>query len=147
MKEGVSDGLARVQALTTERLLLFFMLSAGAGLMLALAVFVGLPAAPLAPAKFAIPFTMGSLMNLAALAALRGVGGQLRHMAAPDRAPVSVAYVSSMLATLYATFVLHSYVLCVGASLVQLTALLYYTVRYGNSPAGCRVVRHTDALF
>ena len=141
LRDGVSDGVARVQALTQERLLAFFMLAFAAAIMLALAFFVGLPAAPLAPSKFAIPFTLGSLFNLGALAALRGVNGQFRHMAASERLPISATYVGSMLLTLYATFVLHSYVLCVAASLVQLTALLYYTLSYfPGGMAGARLI-------
>ena len=155
LRDGVSDGLARVQALTQERLLAFFMLAIAAALMLALAFLVGLPAAPLAPSKFAIPFTLGSLFNIGALAALRGVSGQVKHMTASDRLPVSLVYVSSMFATLYATFVLHSYVLCVVLSIVQLIALVYYTVSYfpGGmagfrliSMSSGRVLRHGAAL-
>lgn len=141
LRDGVSDGLARVQALTTERLLAFFMLAFSAAAMLALAFFVGLPAAVLSPAKFAIPFTLGSLFNLGALTALRGVRGQFNHMAASERLPISATYVASLFATLYASFVLKSYILCVAASLVQLTALLYYTLSYfPGGMMGARVI-------
>ncbi len=141
LKEGVSEGITRIQSLTQERLLTFFMLAFAAATLLLLAFFVGLPAAPLAPAKFAIPFTMGSLFNLGALAALRGVRGQLSHMAAPERLPLSAVYVGSMLATLWATFVMHSYILCVLASLIQLTALLWYSLSYfPGGMAGAKLI-------
>ena len=136
-----NDGLARVQSLTHERLLTFFMLSFAAAVLLVLAFFVGLPAAALAPAKFAVPFTLGSLLNLGALAALRGVRGQMEHMAAPERLPLSALYCGSMLLTIWATFVMHSYILCVLASLVQLAALLFYSVSYfPGGVAGAKLV-------
>jgi hypothetical protein len=141
LRDGVSEGLQRVQALTQERLLAFFMLASAAALMLALAFLVGLPAAPLAPSKFAIPFTLGSLFNIGALAALRGVSGQVKHMTASERLPVSLVYVSSMLATLWAAFAMHSYILCIALSIIQLIALVYYTVSYfPGGMAGFRLI-------
>ena len=98
--------------------------------MLALSFLVGLPIAAIAPAKFAIPFTLGSACNMAALGALRGPRAQLNHMAAAERAPLSLVYVSAMAATLWAAMIAHSYLLVVLASLVQLAALIIYQLSY-----------------
>lgn len=141
LREAAADGASRLQLLSQERLLAFFMLSFTAGLLIALAVLVGLPAAPLAPAKFALPFTLGSACNMAALGALRGARAQISHMAAPERAPLSALYVGAMLATLWAALVAHSYVLTAAASLLQLAALLIYTLSYfPGGLAGAKLV-------
>jgi hypothetical protein len=139
LRDSANAGLAAVQSLNQERLAAFCMLSSAAGLLLFLAFAFGLPVVALFPAKFALPFTLGSLCNLCALGALRGVRGQLNHMSAPERLPISTAYVGSMLLTLYVTFVLQSYVLCILASGVQLACLLYYTLSY--FPGGAQGAR------
>lgn len=71
------------------------------------------------PAKFAIPFTIGSGCNMGAVAALRGYHAQAAHMLSKERLPFSTVYVGSMLATLWSAIVAHSYVLCMLASMVR----------------------------
>ena len=130
LRDSASAGLSSIQSLTQERLLFAVCLSASSSIFLSLALFVGLPQAPLAPSKFALPFTLGSLCNLCALGALRGPQGQFAHMTAPGRLWVSTLYVGSMLVTLWACLVVHSYLLTMFCSGVQLLALLYYTISY-----------------
>jgi hypothetical protein len=141
LRDGVTEGVSKLQLLSAERLLAFFMLCFTAAILLALAFIVGLPAAPIAPAKFAIPFTLGSACNMAAVGALRGPRAQLTHMMAPERAPLSLVYLGAMAATLWATFAVHSYVLCILASLIQLAALIIYQLSYfPGGLAGAKLV-------
>lgn len=130
LRDSASAGLSTLQSLTQERLLFAVCLSASSSIFLSLALFVGLPQAPLAPSRFALPFTLGSMCNLCALGALRGPQGQLSHMMAPGRIWISTLYVGSMLLTLWACLVWHSYILTMFCSCVQLLALLYYTISY-----------------
>ena len=141
LRDAAAEGVSRIQMLSQERLLAFFMLSFTGGVLLGLSILVGLPAAPLAPAKFALPYTLGSACNMASMGVLRGPRAQLAHMATAERAPLSALYVGSMLATLWAALVAHSYVLTAGASLVQLAALLIYTLSYfPGGLAGAKLV-------
>ena len=48
--------------------------------MYALAFFLGLPTLVLAPAKFGLCFSFGSVASVCAVGALRGAGAQLKHM-------------------------------------------------------------------
>ena len=65
----------------------------------------------------------------------------MTHMMAQERVVVSLAYVGSLLATLYSALAMHSYLLTVFTSLAQLVALLYYQVSYFPMGAqGLRVV-------
>ena len=67
-------------------------------------------------------------------------------MLAPDRVVVSLAYVGSALATLYASVVMHSYFLTIVASIAQTVALLYYQVSYfPMGAAGLKAVAQMGA--
>ena len=119
-----------LQHLSRERVISFFAFSFTSWLMFNLSLFVGLPTLALAPAKFALTFSVGSFSSMMALASLRGYLAQIEHMLAPARLPFSSAYVGSLLATLYSALYLHSYSLTVLTSAAQLCALVYYQVSY-----------------
>jgi len=91
-----------------------------------MAFMVGLPVIVLRPHKFALCFTIGSLLFMSSYSLLVGPGAHLRSMIAPDRLPLSGLYVISMLATLYASLVVRSYLLVVATSSVQIATLGYY---------------------
>jgi len=111
--------------------LTYFAAFLGAGLIfLALAIFVFLPMIILAPAKFALTFTLGCVSVLASLAALKGWRAQLRAAAQPDRLPFTGFYAASVAATLYAALVAKSYLLSLGCSGLQAVALCYYIAAY-----------------
>ena len=119
-----------LQHLSRERVVYFFALSFVGTLMLFLAFFVGVPTIALAPAKFAICFSVGSACTMSAVGALRGPLAQINHMIAQERLLYSASYVASLLATLYCSVVMHSYVLTIISSVLQLVALVYYQVSY-----------------
>jgi hypothetical protein len=119
-----------LQNLSRERVMYFFSLSFVGTLMLFLAFVVGIPTIALAPAKFAICFSIGSACTMSAVGALRGPMAQINHMIAQERLIFSASYVASLLATLYCSVVMHSYVLTIVSSVAQLVALVYYQVSY-----------------
>ena len=109
---------------------MMFSFLAASALFLFLAFFLFLPTIILSPSKFALSFTLGSVCLMASFSALRGWRQQLAHMTTPERLPFSVGYVASILATLYAALFMHSYILSLFCSGLQVIALLYYSASY-----------------
>jgi hypothetical protein len=97
---------------------------------LSLALFVMLPMLVLAPAKFATSFTLGCVCVMASFFALRGWKQQLIHMVGRERLPFTGAYLGSIFGTLYSSLWLHSYLMSIFFSGVQVFALLYYVSSY-----------------
>ncbi len=67
--------------------MLFFCLMGGGLVFLSLAFFVFLPVIILAPAKFALCFSIGCLLVLSSFAALRGWQYQAQQMITRERLP------------------------------------------------------------
>lgn len=66
----------------------YFFAFIGAGLVFMILAFsVFLPVVVLAPSKFALSFTIGSLLVMAGFAALRGLKQQASHMLSASRLP------------------------------------------------------------
>lgn len=121
--------------------LTYFAAFLGAGvLFLALATFLFLPVIILAPAKFALTFTLGCVSVLAALASLRGWQAQLSAALQRERLPFTAGYAASVLATLYAALIAKSYLLSLACSGLQAVALAYYAAAY--FPGGTDSVRY-----
>jgi hypothetical protein len=109
----------------------YFAALAGTGsLFLLLAFFVFLPMIILSPSKFAITFSLGSTCIIASLGALRGWRQMARAVVAKDRLPFTAAYVASLIATLYASLVMHSYLMSLLSCVAQIGALLYYLLSF-----------------
>lgn len=92
-----------------------------------------MPMITVRPQKFAISFTMGSLLFMGSFGILKGPGEHLKSMCAGDRMYFTTIYVGSMLATLYFTFSIggpQGYLIVLGASGAQLLALLYYLISF-----------------
>eukprot|EP00324_Dicrateria_rotunda_P003899 CAMPEP_0206172336 /NCGR_PEP_ID=MMETSP1474-20131121/45323_1 /ASSEMBLY_ACC=CAM_ASM_001110 /TAXON_ID=97495 /ORGANISM="Imantonia sp., Strain RCC918" /LENGTH=64 /DNA_ID=CAMNT_0053580425 /DNA_START=15 /DNA_END=205 /DNA_ORIENTATION=+ len=62
---------------------------------------------------------MGSILNMASFAVLRGPVEQLKHMFSLQRLPFTTAYLGSMVLTLWAALVVQSYVMVVLFALLQ----------------------------
>ncbi|KZV20935.1 hypothetical protein F511_08849 [Dorcoceras hygrometricum] len=105
-----------------------------------------LPVMVLKPQKFAICFTIGCAFIVGSLFALKGPKSQLQHMFSKERVSFTLGFVSSMVATVYASMVLHSYVLSGLFSVLQVIALSYYVISYfpGGS-AGLKFLSSTLA--
>jgi hypothetical protein len=75
---------------SSQQLVYFFSFLAAGGVFLLLAFMVFLPVIILAPAKFALAFTLGSLCIMAGFLQLRGWRQQLAHMFSSERLPYSL---------------------------------------------------------
>ena len=139
-------GCCRTQRLQVFAAALLF----GVALMM-LAIFVFLPMILFVPSKFALSFTLGSLMFLFAFAILRGPKTFVTNLLSRERLVFSSAYFGSIGAsrrpsctgcaacsrlrvpaalTLFAALGLQSYLMVMISSGIQLTALTYHAVSY-----------------
>ncbi|KAF2003338.1 SFT2-domain-containing protein [Amniculicola lignicola CBS 123094] len=114
-----------------DRLLVF------GGLMLAavamFATCIGLMFTPIfivKPRKFAILWSMGSVLFLASWSVLMGPMQYVQHLMSGPRLPFTAAYFGSIALTLYFSLGLHSTILTFIAVIGQLIALLWFTVSY-----------------
>ncbi|KAF1364616.1 SFT2-domain-containing protein [Lizonia empirigonia] len=114
-----------------DRLLVF-----GGLLLAALAMFatcIGLMFTPVfivRPRKFAILWTMGSVLFLAAWSVMMGPIQYVQHLISGPRLPFTAAYFGSIALTLYFSLGLHSTILTFVAVIAQLVSLLWFTVSY-----------------
>ncbi|KAJ4816606.1 Vesicle transport protein [Rhynchospora pubera] len=111
--------------------LMYFGLFLASGIFFIFVSFVMfLPVMVLMPQKFAISFTLGCAFIIASLFALKGPANQLSHMTSKERLPFTLGFVGCMAGTIYVSMVLHSYLLSVLFSALQVLALAYYTISY-----------------
>lgn len=113
-----------------QRFQLFVALLIGAAVLMGLAVFVFLPMVVFVPSKFAMSFTIGSLMFFGSFMVLRGPRTVARQLLAPDRIVFTSAYAGSIVLTLYSTISLQSYIAVIISAAVQLLALAWYGISY-----------------
>ena len=85
----------RFPSLSTTSLTYVFALLGAGLLFLILAFTLFLPVVMLAPSKFAVCFTIGSLLLMSAFLSLRGWKSQLSHMFSAERLPFSAGAPSS----------------------------------------------------
>ncbi|KAK3282406.1 hypothetical protein CYMTET_9853, partial [Cymbomonas tetramitiformis] len=84
---------------------------AGAGIFfLILAITVALPVVVIFPSKFALTFSLGTGLIMAAIIIVKGWKQQLKHMCSQQRLPFTLGYFGSLVMTLYAALFQHSYV-------------------------------------
>ncbi|KAG0464433.1 hypothetical protein HPP92_020052 [Vanilla planifolia] len=122
------------------------------GLLLASGVFfifiafsIFLPVMALVPQKFAICFTLGCTFVIGSFFALKGPKAQLLHMLSKKRLPFTFGFIGSMVGTIYVSVVLHSYILSVFFSMLQVLALSYYAISY--FPGGSAGLRFISSTF
>ncbi|XP_058219105.1 protein transport protein SFT2-like isoform X2 [Rhododendron vialii] len=84
----------------------------------------------LVPQKFALCFTLGCCLIIGSFFALKGLKNQLEHMLSKERLPFTLGFLSTMVGTIYVSMALHSYILSVLFSVLQVIALAYYAVSY-----------------
>ena len=116
-----------------QRLQIFVVALLISTLFFALAFFVGLPLITVRPQKFALSFTMGSITFMGSFAILKGPAEHFKTLLSAERLNFTVVYVGSMILTVYLTFTaggMEGYVLVLGASGLQLVALVWYLVTF-----------------
>lgn len=126
-----------------ERLLGFIGSLAGA-IVCFFVAFLTLPILALKPAKFALAFSLGSLLVMFGFTILIGPINHIKHLVSKDRLPFSFVYLSSLGLTLYFALKAHSYfgsLICGG---VQIFALITYVLAY--FPGGTQTLRMGGSL-
>ncbi|KAK4687683.1 hypothetical protein P7C73_g2430, partial [Tremellales sp. Uapishka_1] len=121
-----------------ERFLGFLACCAG-GLACFFIAFLFLPILALKPRKFALAFTLGSLLFMLGFAVLHGPWNHLKHILSPERLPFSLAYFGSLGLTLFFAVGIRSTIGTLVAALVQVGALLSYLAAY--FPGGITTLR------
>ncbi|RGB25819.1 Got1/Sft2-like family-domain-containing protein [Rhizophagus diaphanus] len=116
-----------------------------AGVLCFLIAFLTLPLLALKPRKFAVTYTMGSVLVLMSFALLHGPIAHLKHIFSRERIPFTVAYLGSMIGTLYSAIGLRSTLLTLLFSIIQVIALIWYTISYlpggvGTLQVGSRMI-------
>ncbi|GAB2284807.1 hypothetical protein Dimus_019260 [Dionaea muscipula] len=135
VSKGVRDLPGNLQSATSGvpsgKALMYFGLLLAAGVFFIFIAFtMFLPVMVLMPQKFAICFTLGCGFIIGSFFALRGPSNQLAHMSSKERLPFTLGCLGCMIGTIYVSMVLHSYVLSVLFSALQVVALVYYAISY-----------------
>ncbi|KAJ7548432.1 hypothetical protein O6H91_07G012000 [Diphasiastrum complanatum] len=133
-------------SLPSRKAITYFGVMLGAGMFfIFIAFLLFLPVIVLMPHKFASCFTIGSLLVIGSFFVLKGPRTQFFHMISKERLPFTAAFIGSMAGTIYASMVMHSYVLSVIFSVIQVLALLYYVVSY--FPGGSAGLQFLTAMI
>ncbi|RIA79905.1 Got1/Sft2-like family-domain-containing protein [Glomus cerebriforme] len=116
-----------------------------AGVLCFLISFLTLPLLVLKLRKFVVTYTMGSVLILTSFALLHGPLAHIKHILSRERLPFTVAYLGSMIATLYFAIGLRNTLLTLLFSIIQVIALIWYTVSYlpggiGSLQVGSRMI-------
>jgi hypothetical protein len=127
-----------------DRIKAFTVLILVSALFFALAFFVGLPMVVLAPAKFALSFTIGSLSFMAAFAVLEGPWSHCKRTCSRERAPFTLTYIASMALTLWSSLVWNHYLAVATFSTVQVCALLFYGATH--FPGGTAAMKYLFSM-
>ncbi|KAL3460734.1 Got1/Sft2-like family-domain-containing protein [Aspergillus heterothallicus] len=112
-----------------DRMLIFFACNLGAAVCFVICFFL-FPVLSFKPRKFAILWSVGSLLFLLSWAVLMGPMIYAKHLVSGPRLPFTAAYFGSIAMTLYFAVGLHSTFLTLISSIFQLAALLWYVVSY-----------------
>ncbi|PIN13113.1 Membrane protein involved in ER to Golgi transport [Handroanthus impetiginosus] len=135
VSKGVRDLPGNFQSATSTipsgKALMYFGLLLASGVFFVFIAFtLFLPVIVLVPQKFALCFTVGCGFIIGSFFALKGPKNQFNHMSSKERLPFTLAFIGSMVGTIYVSMVLHSYVLSVLFSVLQVLALAYYAISY-----------------
>lgn len=120
------------QAVAESSLYFYFYaaLSFAVGVVFIGIAFLFLPLVVIAPQKFVLLLTLGSLFLINSVALLRGYVALVQQLMERDRILFSVFYIFSLIGTLYVTIILRSYFLTVIFSWTQVTSLVFLLLSY-----------------
>ncbi|KAF9590752.1 hypothetical protein IFM89_038065 [Coptis chinensis] len=135
VSKGVRDLPGSLQSATSNvpsgKSLMYFGILLVCGIFFVFIAFtMFLPVMVLMPQKFALCFTFGCAFIIGSFFALKGPKNQLSHMISKERLPFTLGFFGSMVGTIYVSMVLHSYLLSVLFSVLQVLALSYYAISY-----------------
>ncbi|UDD60153.1 hypothetical protein AFCA_007576 [Aspergillus flavus] len=112
-----------------DRMLVFIACNAGAAVCFFICFFL-FPVLSLKPRKFAILWSVGSLLFLLSWAVLMGPLVYAKHLVSGPRLPFTAAYFGAIAMTLYFAVGRHNTFLTLISSIFQLAALIWYLVSY-----------------
>jgi len=101
--------------------------------------FLTLPLIAIRPAKFALSFSLGSLLVMFGFSVLIGPINHIKHLVSTERLPFSLVYFSSLGLTLYFSLGAHSYIGSLVCGIIQVLALVSYVLAY--FPGGSQTLR------
>ncbi|KAH6911932.1 Got1/Sft2-like family-domain-containing protein [Coprinopsis sp. MPI-PUGE-AT-0042] len=101
--------------------------------------FMTLPFLVIRPAKFALSFSLGSLLVMFGFSVLIGPVNHFKHLISKERLPFTVVYFGSLAGTLYFSLGAHSYFGSLIAGAVQVVSLVAYVLAY--FPGGTQTLR------
>ncbi|KAF8064190.1 Got1/Sft2-like family-domain-containing protein, partial [Lyophyllum atratum] len=101
--------------------------------------FLTLPFLAVRPTKFALSFSLGSLLVMFGFSVLIGPINHLKHLVSAERLPFSVVYFASLGLTLYFSLGPKSYFGSLICGAVQVVALVAYVLAY--FPGGTQTLR------
>jgi len=122
-----------------ERFIGFLVCVLGAVACFLISFFIGLPFLAVKPSKFAVSFSLGSLLFMAGFMVLQGPINHLKHMFSKDRLPFTTCYLTSLGLTLYFALARKSYFGSLICAIVQIIALASYFAAY--FPGGISTLR------
>lgn len=132
----VQDNIEETQS-SFQRYVYCF-LALGVGVFFIFSSFLFLPLLVLAPQKFALLFTIGSLFVINGLGLLRGYTALFRHLTRRSRVAFSVMYFVSLCGTLYVTLALRRYFATICFASIQLVSLI--TLLFSYVTGGDRII-------
>lgn len=112
-----------------DRLLLFAVAMA-ASLSCYIVSFMLLPVLALKPRKFALLWSLGSILFLFSFGVLQGFTSYFRHLFSFDRMWFTISFTLSIVFSLVASIVLKSTLLALISCIVQFISMVWYTVSY-----------------
>lgn len=89
-----------------------------------------LPIILLAPQKFALLFTIGSVTILSSFGVLNGPLSLVASLAKWERLPFTVPYLTGLIGTLWATLILRSFIFTALFAVLQAISLVYFVILY-----------------
>ncbi|KAK9894981.1 SFT2-domain-containing protein [Cystobasidium minutum MCA 4210] len=112
-----------------ERFLGFLCCCAGAAVCFFVA-FLTIPMLAIKPRKFAVAFSLGSLLFMLGFAILAGPLAHLKHITSKERLPFTAAWLGSLVLTLFFAIGKKAYLATLICAIIQLAALVSYLVAY-----------------
>lgn len=92
--------------------------------------FLLFPVLTLKPRKFAMLWTLGSMLFVLSFGCLQGPVSYCKHLISKDRLPFTAIFFGSVITTVYCASILKSTILTLISGILEIFAVLYYTVSY-----------------
>lgn len=112
-----------------EKLSLFICFILGSIACFTICIFL-FPVLAIKPRKFALLWTMGSLLFVLAFGIMMGPVTYLKHITSKERLPFTSFFFLSCFSTVYCASIMKSTILTIISAAIELIAVLYYAISY-----------------